>query len=120
MFDRIPFRLMPKASRTFLKFLLALVFFTLPNLVPQGASASSGDTLSVSASGAVSSGSLTKVKSPLPHLVQTGLRAEHNLPEEILGIEARYPGARVSTVALIYDDYGTGTDTDFRRTVTLL
>lgn len=60
------------------------------------------------------------VKSKLPHLVQTGLRAEHNLPEEILGIEARYPGARVSTVALIYDDYGTGTDTDFRRTVALL
>lgn len=112
MFDRISFRLMPKAFRTFLKFLLALVFFTLPNLVPQGASASSGDTLF--------SGSLTKAKSPLPHLVQTGLRAEHNLPEEILGIEARYPGARVSTIALIYDDYGTGTDTDFRRTVTLL
>lgn len=60
------------------------------------------------------------MKPKLPHLVQTGLRAEHNLPEEILGIEARYPGARVSTVALIYDDYGTGTDTDFRRTVTLL
>lgn len=54
MFDRIPFRLMPKAFRTFSKFLLALVFFTLPNLVPQGVFASSGDTFSGSASGAVS------------------------------------------------------------------
>ncbi|MFZ3233230.1 MAG: hypothetical protein WA194_07050 [Patescibacteria group bacterium] len=46
MFDRIPFRLMPKAFRTFSKSLLALVFFALPNLVPQGVSASSGDTFS--------------------------------------------------------------------------
>ncbi|MFZ3233231.1 MAG: hypothetical protein WA194_07055 [Patescibacteria group bacterium] len=53
-------------------------------------------------------------------MVQTGLRAEHNLPEEILGIENRYPGTRVATVSFIYDDYGTGTDTDFRRSVALL
>ena len=106
MFDRIPFRPMPKAFRTFSKFLLALAFFALPNLVPQGVSASSGDTLSGSispvsnsgvsvsstgasfsgntASGKVLTGSLLKPKLPVPHLVQTGLRAEHNLPEEIL------------------------------------
>lgn len=134
---------MPKAFRTLSKFLPALVVFLLPNLVPQDLSAASGDTLSGSVSAAVSSsgsatssgsvsfsgktasgtsfsGSLLKSKPLLPHLVQTGLRAEHNLPEEILGIESRYPGTRVSTVSFIYDDYGTGTDSDFRRSVKLL
>ncbi len=56
MFDRIPFRLMPKAFRTLSKFLLALVFFALPNLVPQGVSAFSGDTLSGSVLTASGSG----------------------------------------------------------------
>lgn len=125
VFDRSPFRSMSKAFRNFSKY---LAFFAVSVFFPacfQQASASSSGSVSSSGSafltGAsavlpISTGSL----SPSPFLVQTGLRAEHNLPEEILGIEARYPGIKVSTVSVIYDEYGTGTDAEFRRTVALL
>lgn len=127
-------------KRLFIAFVLAsapLVSAESGSLSSSGASNSdaafTGATVSGSttASGHASSGSslsgsllrlpkLAVPKPPRPALVQTGLRAEHNLPEDILGIEKRYSGTRVSTVSFIYDDYGTGTDLDFRRSVKLL
>lgn len=110
--------------KTFKGLIIAFVLASVPLVSAESGSVSySGTTMT----GEVSlSGSLSRLpkptipKAPRPALVQTGLRAEHNLPEDILGIEKRYPTTRVSTVSFIYDEYGTGTDLDFRRSVKLL